>query len=197
MNWETVDLAGFDRAGRYKLLTGSVIPRPIAWVTTRMPDGRANLAPYSQFIIISADPGLLGFSIGNRDGGPKDTLVHLRREGEMVINCAPEDCAGTIQESSLELGAETSEIEHLGLETLPSVKVKPPRLAKSAIQFECSLERLIPLGGSTLVVGRVLLMHIADGLRSDANQIDHGRYRPLGRIGGRRYVRLTEIVDLD
>ena len=197
MRWESVDLADFDRAGRYKLLTGSVIPRPIAWVTTRMPDGRTNLAPYSQFIIISAEPGLLGFSIGNREGVPKDTLVHLRREGEMVINCAPEDCAEAIQKSSVELGPEASETEQLGLATVPSFKVKPPRLARSAIQFECGLEQLIPLGGSTLVVGRVLLMHIAAGLRNDSNQIDHGRYRPLGRIGGRRYVRLTEIIELD
>src|SRR5947209_20600835 len=100
MQWEAVDLAEFDRAGRYKLLTGSVIPRPIAWVTTAMPDGRTNLAPYSQFIIISADPGLLGFSIGSRQPTGKDTLAHLQRGREMVINTAPPDCAELIQETS-------------------------------------------------------------------------------------------------
>jgi flavin reductase (DIM6/NTAB) family NADH-FMN oxidoreductase RutF len=196
MSWEAVDLAEFDRAGRYKLLTGSVIPRPIAWVTTRMPDGRTNLAPYSQFIIISSDPGLLGFSIGTRSAGQKDTLVHLQREGEMVINSAPEACAEIIQESSRDFGPEASEVEHFDLEIVPSIKVKPPRLATSAIQFECRVETLIPLGGSTLVVGRVLLMHIAEGLRDKANHINHHLYRPLGRIGGRRYVRLSEIIDL-
>lgn len=196
MAWEAVDLAALDRDGRYKLLTGSVIPRPIAWVTTRMPDGRANLAPYSQFIIISADPGLLGFSIGSRSAGDKDTLAHLRREGEMVINTTPESCAELIQETSREFGADVSEVERFGLETVASVRVRPPRLARSAIQFECRVEQLIPLGGSTLVVGRVLLMHIASGLRNDANHIDHELYRPLGRIGGRRYTRLTEIIDV-
>ena len=99
MAWEAVDLAELNREGRYKLLTGSVIPRPIAWVTTRMPDGRTNLAPYSQFMIISADPGLLGFSIGSGTGRDKDTLGHLGREPEMVINSTPEDCAELVQES--------------------------------------------------------------------------------------------------
>lgn len=196
MAWEAIDLAGLDRDGRYKLLTGSVIPRPIAWVTTRMPDGRTNLAPYSQFIIISADPGLLGFSIGSRSAGDKDTLAHLRREREMVINTAPETCAALVQETSRDFGADVSEIEHFGLETVPSAKVKPPRLARSAIQFECRVETLIPLGGSTLVVGHVLLMHVEAGLRNDANHIDHRLYRPLGRIGGRRYARLGEYIDL-
>ena len=196
MAWEAVDLAELNRDGRYKLLTGSVIPRPIAWVTTRMADGRTNLAPYSQFIIISSDPGLLGFSIGPRMGHDKDTLAHLRRDGEMVINTAPEDCAALIQETSGEFGADVSETERFALATVPSIKVKPPRLARSAIQFECCVEHLIPLGASTLVVGRVVLMHIAQGLRDDTDHIDHNRYRPLGRIGGRRFVRLGEIIDV-
>ena len=196
MFWEAVDLSGLDRDGRYKLLTGSVIPRPIAWVTTRMPDGRTNLAPYSQFIIISANPGLLGFSIGSGSAGDKDTLAHLKREGEMVINSTPEECAELIQQTSRDFGANVSEIEEFAIETVPSVKVKPPRLAQSAIQFECRVDQLIPLGGSTLVVGHVLLMHIASGLRNSANHIDHKLFRPLGRIGGRRYTRLTEIIDV-
>ncbi len=196
MAWEAVDLAGLNREGRYKLLTGSVIPRPIAWVTTRIPDGRTNLAPYSQFIIISADPGLLGFSIGDRSSRDKDTLTHLDREREMVINTTPEDCAELVQESSREFGPQESEVELLGLETVASVKVRPPRLARSAIQFECRVENLIRLGGSVLVVGRVLLMHIATGLRDGADRIDHRRHRPLGRIGGRRYARLGEIIDV-
>jgi flavin reductase (DIM6/NTAB) family NADH-FMN oxidoreductase RutF len=76
-----------------------------------------------------------------------------------------------------------------------SVKVRPPRLARSAIQFECRVENLIRLGGSVMVVGNVLLMHIAAGLRDDDNGIDHQRHRPLGRIGGGRYARLGEIID--
>src|SRR3546814_973237 len=91
MDWEALDLSTLDRAGRYKLLTGSVIPRPIAWVTTQMPDGRTNLAPFSQFIIISTEPGLLGFTVSVRPGVGKDTLRHVEREQEMVINSAPED----------------------------------------------------------------------------------------------------------
>jgi flavin reductase (DIM6/NTAB) family NADH-FMN oxidoreductase RutF len=89
-----------------------------------------------------------------------------------------------------------SEIDHFGLETVAVGQGEAPRLAQSAIQFECRVEQLIQLGGSVLVVGHVLLMHIASGLRDDANHIDHKLYRPLGRIGGRRYTRLTEIIDV-
>jgi len=196
MDWEALDLSSFDRAGRYKLLTGSVIPRPIAWVTTRMPDGRANLAPFSQFIIISTEPGLLGFTVSMRPGPGKDTLRHIEREREFVINTAPDGAGDLVQATSEEFPPDVSEVERLNLETIPSLKVKPLRLAQSAIQFECELETLVPLGGSVLVVGCVTVMHIAVGLRNAANHIDHKTYTPLGRIGGRRYVRLTDIIDV-
>lgn len=197
MDWEALDLSSFDRAGRYKLLTGSVIPRPIAWVTTRMPDGRTNLAPFSQFIIISTEPGLLGFTVAVRPGEGKDTLRHIEREGEFVINSAPEYAGPLVQATSQDFPPDISEVEYFDVETIPSVSVKPPRLAQSAIQFECDLETRIPLGGSVLVVGRVKLMHIATGLRNASNHIDHRNYRPLGRIGGRRYTRLTDIQDVE
>src|SRR5262249_13449098 len=159
----------------YKLLTGSVIPRPIAWVTTCMADGRTNLAPFSQFIIISSDPGLLGFSIGPDAGRRKDTLVNLERERETVINSAPEELAQLIQATSEPFPPDVSEVDHFGLTTVPSRHVRPPRLGAAAVQFECGLERLIPLGTSTLVVGRVLIMHIASGLLDLHWRIDHSR----------------------
>lgn len=196
MDWEALDLSKFDRAGRYKLLTGSVIPRPIAWVTTCMPDGRTNLAPFSQFIIISTEPGLLGFTVAIRDGDGKDTLRHVEREGQMVINSVPDGAGEIVQATSEVFPPDVSEVDLFRLDTVPSVSVKPPRLKQSAIQFECQLERLIPLGGSVLVVGKVSMMHIAVGLRNASNHIDHTAYRPLGRIGGRRYTRLTDIVDV-
>lgn len=196
MDWEAVDLSTMDRTGRYKLLTGSVIPRPIAWVTTRMPDSRTNLAPFSQFIILSTEPGLLGFTVGKRAGVFKDTLRHLQRESEMVINTVPDRAAALVQASSDDFPPDVSEIDHFSIATVPSVIVKPPRLAQSLIQFECRVEQFVPVGSSVLVVGRVMLMHVANGLRNTQNHIDHELYRPLGRIGGRRYVRFDNVVDL-
>jgi flavin reductase (DIM6/NTAB) family NADH-FMN oxidoreductase RutF len=196
MSWEAVDLSAIDHAARYKLLTGSIIPRPIAWVTTRMENDRTNLAPFSQFIILSTDPGLIGFTIGQWDGLTKDTLEHLQREKEMVVNSVPEHAADLVQATSRDFPHDVSEIDNFGIATISSVMVKPPRLAQSPIQFECQVDQFVPVGRSILVVGRVLLMHVATGLRDAQNHIDHKIYRPLGRIGGRRYVQFDKVIDL-
>jgi flavin reductase (DIM6/NTAB) family NADH-FMN oxidoreductase RutF len=192
---DTIDLAQLTRAERYKILTGAVIPRPIAFVTTIGPNGGINAAPFSQFVIIAVDPGLLGISIGPRPAGPKDTLVNIKAAGEFVINMVPEGWAETVQQSSEEYPAEVSEVEELGLACVSSVRVRPPRLASSPVQFECRLERIVEVGSAPnhFVIGEVVMMHVARGLSSDC-KIDPKAYAPLARIGGRNYVRLGEII---
>ena len=193
--YDAVDLAALTRAERYKILTGAVIPRPIAFVTTIASTGGVNAAPFSQFVILAVDPGLLGISIGPRPAGLKDTLVNIERTGEFVINMVPEDWATTVQEAGEDHPAEVSEIELLGLETLPSVCVRPPRIAHSKIQFECKLERIIEIGSAPnrLVVGTVATMHVLQGLSINC-KIDPRKYAPLARIGGRNYSQLGEII---
>jgi flavin reductase (DIM6/NTAB) family NADH-FMN oxidoreductase RutF len=192
---DAIDLSQLTRAERYKMLTGAVIPRPIAFVTTIGPNGAINAAPFSQFVIIAVDPGLLGISIGPRPAGPKDTLVNIQATGEFVINMVPESWAEAVQQSSEEYPAEVSEVEELGLACIPSVQVRPPRLASSPVHFECRLERIIELGSAPnhFVVGEVVMMHVARGLSSDC-KIDPEAYAPLARIGGRNYVRFGEII---
>lgn len=193
--FDRVDLATLSRAERYKLLTGAVIPRPIAFVTSLGPDGTVNAAPFSQFIILAVDPGLLGISVGPRPGGPKDTLVNIRRSGEFVINMVPEGWEEAVQVASEDHPADRSEVELLGLKTLPSTQIAPPRLADSKIQFECHLDQIVPFGDApnSLIVGRVVAMHIRCGLAADC-KIDPKAYSPIARIGGRNYVRLGDIV---
>jgi flavin reductase (DIM6/NTAB) family NADH-FMN oxidoreductase RutF len=194
---EAIDLGTLTRAERYKLLTGAVVPRPIAFVTSVAPNGGINAAPFSQFVIVAVDPGLLGISIGPRPGVPKDTLENIKRTGEFVINMVPDGAAETVQRSSEDYPAHLSEVELLGLATEPSVHVGPPRLAMSQVQFECKLERIVQFGSAPnhFVVGEVVLMHVAQGLCSDS-KIDPRAYAPLARIGGRNYVRFGEIVSV-
>ena len=171
---DRLELDGLTRQERYKLLTGSVIPRPIAFVTTLNADGGINAAPFSQFIIIAADPGLLGFSIGP---GParraKDTLVNVRRTGEFVINTVPEELAVAVQMCADNEVPGENELDLAGLTTVPSEKVAPPRVAQTLIQFECGLERIVEFGNAQLAGCRT---H-----RSDARAPRPGRQLPRGR----------------
>jgi flavin reductase (DIM6/NTAB) family NADH-FMN oxidoreductase RutF len=192
---DAIDLSTLTRVERYNILTGAVIPRPIAFVTTIAPNGGVNAAPFSQFVIIAVDPGLLGISIGPRPIGPKDTLVNIQDTGDFVINMVPEEWAKTVQDASEEHPADVSEVKLLGLATVPSLRVQSPRLAGSKIQFECKLERVIEFGSAPnrFVVGEVVMMHVRQGL-SLGCKIDPKVYAPLARIGGRNYVRLGEII---
>jgi flavin reductase (DIM6/NTAB) family NADH-FMN oxidoreductase RutF len=180
------------------MLTGAVIPRPIALVTTISPGGVVNAAPFSQFVIVAIDPGLLGISIGPRQEGPKDTLTNIHLSGEFVINMVAEDWAETVQACSEDYPPETSEVEFLGLKTLPSTIVAPPRLAGSRIQFECRLERILTFGTAPnhFIVGKVVLMHVCEGLVEDY-KIDPVAYAPLARIGGRNFMRLGAIISVE
>ncbi len=194
-SFDHIDLSVLSRADRYKLLTGAVIPRPIAFVTTLGPGGLVNAAPFSQFIILAADPGLLAFSIGPKPGGPKDTLTNVKALPEFVINTVPQGWEEIVQAASEEFAPEVSEVEKLGLETLPSTHVRPPRLKGSQVQFECRLEQIAQFGDAPnhFVVGRVVVMHVESGLAKDS-KIDPKAYSTIGRIGGRNYVRPGEVV---
>jgi flavin reductase (DIM6/NTAB) family NADH-FMN oxidoreductase RutF len=196
VDYDRLELDGLTRQERYKLLTGSVIPRPIAFVTTLNADGGINAAPFSQFIIIAADPGLLGFSIGpGLARRAKDTLVNVRRTGEFVINTVPEELALAVQMCADNEVPGENELDLAGLTTVPSEKVAPPRVAETLIQFECGLERIVELGNApnSLVVGRIVLMHARHGL-VDNHRVDAAACRMLGRIGGRSYCRVREFI---
>ncbi|MGP9812743.1 flavin reductase family protein [Rhodopseudomonas sp. NSM] len=195
--FDSIDLAALSRADRYKILTGAVIPRPIAFVTSLGPNNIVNGAPFSQFVILAVDPGLLGFSVGPRTGSEdvKDTVANVKDNGEFVINMVPEGWEVVVQQASEDHPRHVSEVDLLGFRTLPSRRIKTPRLAGSKIQFECKLEQVLQFGDApnNFVVGRVVEMHIAEGLTNNC-KIDPQAYAPLARIGGRSYVRLGDIV---
>lgn len=175
----------------YKLMISCIVPRPIAWVTTVSPAGITNAAPFSFFNGLDSKPALITLGIGWRgDGSPKDSLRNIQDTGEFVINVVTEPAARIMVQSSKSYPPDVSEIDALGLETLPSALVKPPRLALSPVHMECSLVKPVELDGAelTLIIGRVLRYHVEDRLWKDG-QVDPELLQPVGRLGGRNYLR--------
>src|ERR1700677_4013004 len=149
------------KADGYKLLASVIMPRPIAWVVSRDPEG-INAAPFSFFNILSADPPLvaIGFSAAaDREG--KDTLTNIRAQGEFVVNMVPEELAEAMNITATNAPRGTDETQLAGLELVPSTVVEVPRIAASPVALECKLVQTLNFGGaSTIGLGRVVSIHI-------------------------------------
>jgi flavin reductase (DIM6/NTAB) family NADH-FMN oxidoreductase RutF len=186
----------------YKLLIGAIVPRAIAWVSTVDVDGRPNLAPFSFFTAVCSAPPTIVFcpSVRETDGDHKDTLHNIRATGEFVINFVTEALAEQMNITSTELSPEVNEFERAGLTAALSTVVKAPRVAESPIHFECRLNQVITIsdapGGGSLVIGTVVHMHIADTIYRDNNHIDIAAYKPVGRLAGSGYTRVTDLFDM-
>jgi flavin reductase (DIM6/NTAB) family NADH-FMN oxidoreductase RutF len=181
---------------RYKLMNAIVVPRPIAWITTRSPSGLVNLAPFSAFTIVSYEPPLLGVNMGRRvNGERKDTARNVIDTGEYVVNIATEDMIDLIQKSSAPHPPEVSEVEVLGLPLLPSVDVNVPRLANAPLSMECRLHQVARFGSSDgeFVVGEVIRLHSREGLVNDC-KIDSEALRPAMRLAGLAYGSLGNVT---
>ncbi|MFQ5526122.1 MAG: flavin reductase family protein [Thermoanaerobaculia bacterium] len=186
-------------ANRYKLLIGAIVPRPIALVSTISIDGVLNLAPFSFFNGVGSNPMTLLFCPGNRaDGSEKDTLRNCKPveeggTGEFVVNAAIEGYARQIAAAAEDLERDQSEFDLVGLGTIRSRSVRPPRVAESPLAFECQTTEVIrtnpgrPAGGN-VVLGRVVNVFIRDDLVSDRMHVDSDGLRAIGRMGGFGYT---------
>jgi flavin reductase (DIM6/NTAB) family NADH-FMN oxidoreductase RutF len=181
----------------YKLLTGVVVPRPIAWVTTLSANGGINLAPFSTFTFVSPKPPMLAFSVGQRGGIYKDTARNILLNEDYVVHIADRPLIGAVHESAVEHPPEVSEVELLGLTTEPSVQVRPPRIAAAPIAMECRLRQCLEFGEtrSRLIVGEVVAFHFRDGLMQ-GGKIDTKQLDPLCRLAGPNYATLGDIVTM-
>lgn len=189
--------ASLDPEATYKLLVGAVVPRPIAWITTLNAAGGVNLAPFSAFTYVSVKPPMLGINCGTKAGTLKDTGVNIHRTGEFVVHIADETLVEPLHSSAIEYPPEVSEVTELGLETLPSVDVRTPRLAIAPIAMECRYHSATPYGdtGSEFIVGEVVRFHVRDGL-CENGKIETAKLRPLARLGGPVYAKLGEFMRL-
>jgi flavin reductase (DIM6/NTAB) family NADH-FMN oxidoreductase RutF len=190
-----IDPQTLPAADLYRFMIGAIVPRPIAWVSSRGRDGGANLAPFSYFIAISSAPPLIGISINDRDGDPKDTLRNIRETGEWVVNVVSEPLLSAMVRTAGEWPRGTSEFAVAGLAEGRSERVGAPYVAASPLRLECRLHREIPLGNSHFVVGEVVFAHVDDAVLTDG-RVDAAKLAPVGRLGGEFYAPLREILKL-
>jgi flavin reductase (DIM6/NTAB) family NADH-FMN oxidoreductase RutF len=192
-----IDPAYLDAETAYRLITGVVVPRPIAWVTTLSNSGVVNLAPFSAFTFVSPKPPMLAISVGRKGGFYKDTAQNILNNEEYVVHIADSSLMTAVHESSTEHPPDVSEVEELRLSTLPGERIKVPRLAAAPVAMECRFRQCLEFGEtrSRLIVGEVLVFHIRDGLLQNG-KIETKALDPIARIAGPRYAKLGEIITL-
>ena len=195
------DPAKIDNTLVYRLLTSIIIPRPIAWVSSISENGINNLAPFSYFNMVGDDPPHVMFSTRRDNNSNKDTLNNVLATHQFVVNMVTKDLAEPMNASSATVAAEVDEFELVGVTPIPSVKVKPMRVAESSIQLECELVHHYFLedhqqGGACVLIGRVVMIHITDELLLDEARINNELYKPIARLGGSNYSEQGEIFSI-
>lgn len=189
--------ASLSAENAYRLLTGLVVPRPIAWITTVSKAGITNLAPFSAFTFVSPKPPMLAISVGQKAGVYKDTAQNILATEEFVIHIADTPLLVPLHASSEEFPPDVSEVEQLGLETTPSRFVRPPRLVAAPVAMECRFRQCLEFGDtrSRLIVGEVLTFHLREGLIQNG-KVETEALNPICRIAGPRYADLGKIISM-
>jgi len=203
---KTFDPAQESMQNIYQLMVGSIVPRPIAFVSTIDRRGVLNLAPFSYFTAVSADPPVVLFCPAVRPEDParalsahKDTLRNIVNTREFVVNIVSEAMAEQMNATSAQVPPDVDEFALVGLTPLPSEAVKPPRVAESPVQMECRLRQIVEVsdkpGGGSVVMGEVLRFHIRDELVENY-RVDADKLAAIGRMGGPTYVRTRDRFNL-
>jgi flavin reductase (DIM6/NTAB) family NADH-FMN oxidoreductase RutF len=181
---------------RYKILTSTIVPRPIAWVTTLSKNGVRNAAPFSFFNAMSKTPPILAIGIqANADGSMKDSARNILETREFVVNLVSGAAAEAMNLTSIDVPSDVDELSLAALETSPSVKVKPERIAISPVAFECRLHTPVEVAPSQLIVlGEILQAHVTDDfvLDREKHYIDAPALNLIGRMHGRGWYTTTE-----
>ena len=186
----------------HKLMIGSIVPRPIALISTTSNNGINNLAPFSYFNGVCSKPPTIMFAPARRgwDGKEKDTLTNIRNTKEFSINIVSEDIGEKMVKCSTDYKKEVDEYSKSGLSPLSSKKIKPPIVSESKISLECILNQIVQIGkedagSGFIVIGTIVLFHIDDEVY-DNGRIILDKLQPLGRVAGNGYVRSTDTFDI-
>ncbi len=196
-------MAEFDAAklswqDQYKLMIGTVTPRPIALVTTLGRNG-PNAAPFSFFNAVGSDPAMLMFSVGDKSGGAKDTVRNIRETPEFVVHIVSDAIKEKMNVCAVDYPYGVNEIEKAGFTAAPSRKVRPPRIAEAPVAMECRLMQIVDLGRKPyhVVFGEVVYFHYHDGIVNERFHVDAGRINPIGRLAGKGgYTRITDRFEM-
>ncbi len=184
-------VTGDPEVNTYRLLTAVVVPRPIAWVSTLDADGVPNLAPHSFYTVVCARPPIVMFS----SVGKKDTLRNVRETGEFVVNLATARLLDQVNNSAARFAPGQSEPAHLGIDLEPSTRVAPPRVKAAPASIECTLHSTTELGDSTMVLGNVELVSVAEHVLVDGHP-DYSLLDPLARLGKDEWALHAEVISV-
>jgi flavin reductase (DIM6/NTAB) family NADH-FMN oxidoreductase RutF len=201
---DTIDTATASWVDCYRRLTEIVIPRPIALVATVDSDGVSNLAPFSFFTIVSSNPPCIAFAphrVG-RTASKKDTLRNVEQVGEFTVSVVTEEIAERVNSCAAPLPYGQSEFEHSGLTPVAAERVRAPLVAESPVGLECTLEEIRSYGDAggagSLVVGRVVLIHVDPAFRDPGDgRVLADRLRAVGRMGGSLWCRTRDTFPLE
>jgi flavin reductase (DIM6/NTAB) family NADH-FMN oxidoreductase RutF len=182
------DLEKSPRSHAYKLLVGLVAPRPIALITSMDEEGRLNAAPFSAYNYLCTDPPIIGVGVTNRPNQmfvPKDTARNIRRTGEFVVNIVTEDIASQMNICATDFPEEMSEVELAGLTTVPSEKIRVPRLAEAHAALECTEFTTMEIGRSRIILGRVVAIYVEDRfIDPEGPYVKAEELHAIGRMNG-------------
>jgi flavin reductase (DIM6/NTAB) family NADH-FMN oxidoreductase RutF len=204
------DVSELDGPEKYRLLTGGITPRPIAWISTCSKEGVDNLAPYSFFTVASCNPPVLLYTqVTQRSGIDKDTLQNLMATGECVVNIVNADLLEKMNQTSASLIADDSEFEFASIDRCSSINVTPHSVKDSPIRYECTLREVISIGdsfkgdsssgkpasGGTVILLDVKFVYVRDDLYADGN-IDQQLIDTVGKMGGDAFSLAANTVEL-
>jgi len=195
-----IDPAALEERDQYKLITGSILPRPIALVTTLGPDC-VNAAPFSLFNLVGTSPPMLIFSVCNQgNGSEKDTIRNLRRLPECVVHICSSAIAERMNVCATDFPADVSEFDMAGFTALASHKVRPPRIKEAPVQMECRVIKILDFGSehhNHVVFGEIVLFHFHDGIVDERYYVDILKLDPIGKLAGPLYTRVTDTFRME
>ena len=185
----------------YKLLTGTIIPRPIGWVSTVDENGINNLAPFSFFNAVGEDPPHLMFSTVRTGNKNKDTLNNVLANKQFVVNLVTEETVEQMNMTSQAVDSNVDEFQLANLTPIDSIFIKPKRVKESYVHFECEMVHHYFLedhknGGACIVIGKIITMHINDDILMEGNRINLDKYKPVARLAGSNYSKIGEIFSI-
>ena len=186
-----IDPATLGSGAFYSFLTSVVVPRPIAWVSSRSPEGIDNLAPHSFFTVSSVDPPIVQFT----SVGRKDSLINVEQTREFVVCLTPEPLFEQVNATGTDFPAEVSEFDAVGIEREASLRVAPPRVARSPVALECELHATLTVGLGTVVMGRVVHAAIDEDVLVDGRPAIE-RLAPLARLGANEWATIGDIREI-
>jgi flavin reductase (DIM6/NTAB) family NADH-FMN oxidoreductase RutF len=192
------DFATLTERERYKLLIGTVIPRPIALVTTLGLDGRANAGPFSFFNVLTHDPAIVAIGVENyADMRFKDTAKNVRETGEFTVHICDDAIVEEMEICAIKFGPDVDELAHAGLHTVPGTAVRSPRILEAPAALECKRYMTLELGPAReIILGQVIGLHVrSDALDASNLHIDQMKIDAVGRLGGHTYTRTRDQFD--